>query len=146
MESTITNVHEQEYKRMAKTTSSCSSEQWSICRTSFLTIFGINLAKLTRVWLALISLTAKINSLLFSSHSVMYAYLTLSSPRAVEEEAVYTTRNCYQISCQHTRTANYFYSAQLDSIRHRSLTVIKEKDINQPTNTLCWFYCVNIFL
>ena len=49
-ESTITNVHQQEYKRMAKATSSCS---------------GINFAKLTRVWLALISLTAKINSLLF---------------------------------------------------------------------------------
>jgi len=31
----------------------------------FSTSFGINFAKLTRVWLALISLTAKINSLLF---------------------------------------------------------------------------------
>jgi len=31
----------------------------------FSTSFGINFAKLTCVWLALISLTAKINSLLF---------------------------------------------------------------------------------
>ena len=31
----------------------------------FSTSFGINFAKLTRVWLALILLTAKINSLLF---------------------------------------------------------------------------------
>jgi len=37
----------------------------------FLTSFGINFAKLTRVWLALISLTAKINSLLFLSHPVL---------------------------------------------------------------------------
>jgi len=36
----------------------------------FSTSFGINFAKLTRVWLALISLTAKINSLLFLSHPV----------------------------------------------------------------------------
>ena len=36
----------------------------------FSTSFGINFAKLTRVWLALISLTAKINSLLFMSHPV----------------------------------------------------------------------------
>jgi len=39
---------------------------WNI----FLTSFGINIAKLTRVWQALISLTAKINSLLFLSHPV----------------------------------------------------------------------------
>ena len=36
----------------------------------FSTSFGINFAKLTLVWLALISLTAKINSLLFLSHPV----------------------------------------------------------------------------
>jgi len=36
----------------------------------FSTSFGINFAKLTRVWLALISLTAKINSLLLLSHPV----------------------------------------------------------------------------
>ena len=36
----------------------------------FSTSFGINFAKLTRVWLALISLTAKIISLLFLSHPV----------------------------------------------------------------------------
>jgi len=34
--------------------------------------FGINFAKLTRVWLSLISLTAKINSSLFLSHPVGY--------------------------------------------------------------------------
>ena len=36
----------------------------------FSTSFGINFAKLTRVWLALISLTAEINSLIFLSHPV----------------------------------------------------------------------------
>ena len=36
----------------------------------FSTSFGINFAKLTRVWLGLISLTAKINGLLFLSHPV----------------------------------------------------------------------------
>ena len=36
----------------------------------FSTSFGINFAKLTRGWLALISLTAKINDLLFLSHPV----------------------------------------------------------------------------
>ena len=36
----------------------------------FSTSFGINFAKLTLIWLALISLTAKINSLLFLSHPV----------------------------------------------------------------------------
>ena len=41
----------------------------------FSTSFGINFAKLTRVWLALISLTAKINSLLFWSHPVETTYL-----------------------------------------------------------------------
>ena len=54
---------------MAKATSSCSSEQWSTCRTFFSTSLGINFAKLTRAWLALISMTAKINSLLFLSHN-----------------------------------------------------------------------------
>ena len=38
----------------------------------FSTSFGINFAKLTLVWLALISLTAKINSLLFLSHPVYW--------------------------------------------------------------------------
>jgi len=38
----------------------------------FSTSFGINFAKLTHVWLALISLTAKINSLLFLSHLYIY--------------------------------------------------------------------------
>ena len=36
----------------------------------FSTSFGINFAKLTLVWLALISLTAKISSLIFLSHPV----------------------------------------------------------------------------
>ena len=40
----------------------------------FSTSFGINFAKLTRVWLALIWLTAKINSLLFLSHPVYSAF------------------------------------------------------------------------
>ena len=42
----------------------------------FSTSFGINFAKLTRVWLALISLTAKINNLLFLSHPVYNVYYT----------------------------------------------------------------------
>ena len=41
----------------------------------FSTSFGINFAKLTRVWLALISLTAKINSLLFLSHPVCVSHV-----------------------------------------------------------------------
>jgi len=45
----------------------------------FSTSFGINFAKLTPVWLALISLTAKINSLLFLSHPV---YTTHYAPQA----------------------------------------------------------------
>ena len=47
--------------------------------------FGINFAKLTRVWLALISLTAKINSLLFLSHPV---YVTVQFSRHIQPGCV----------------------------------------------------------
>jgi len=43
----------------------------------FSTSFGINFAKLTHVWLPLISLTAKINSLLFFSHPVDDAFIVI---------------------------------------------------------------------
>jgi len=44
----------------------------------FSTSFGINFAKLTRVWLALISLTGKINSLHFFEPPCIFAYKLLS--------------------------------------------------------------------
>ena len=51
----------------------------------FSTSFGINFAKLTRVWLALISLTAKINSLLFEP------------PCILRDEIIHRLRKCWLI-------------------------------------------------
>ena len=54
----------------------------------FSTSFGINFAKLTRVWLALISLTAKINSLLFLSYPVGHwiSMLLICAAAAVDDD------------------------------------------------------------
>ena len=46
----------------------------------FSTSFGINFAK-NLVWLALISLTAQINSLLFLSHPVYFCYSVINISR-----------------------------------------------------------------
>jgi len=57
--------------------------------------------------------------------------LTISSPRAVEE--LIEIVNKVHVSIRERQII--YVSVQLDSIRHRSPTVMQAKYINQPTNT-----------
>ena len=55
----------------------------------FSTNFGINFAKLTRVWLALISLTAEINSLHFWATLYVFTLLLLLNYFTKNRETLY---------------------------------------------------------